>query len=32
MKDKEAALAVKEAQNRVKSMVLIHQNCTAKTN
>lgn len=25
MKDKDAALAIKEAQNRVKSMVLIHQ-------
>lgn len=30
MKDKEAALAVKEAQNRVKSMVLIHQKLYSK--
>jgi two-component sensor histidine kinase len=30
MKDQEAALAVKEAQNRVKSMVLIHQKLYSK--
>ncbi len=30
MKDKEAAIAVKEAQNRVKSMVLIHQKLYSK--
>jgi len=30
MEDKEAALAVKEAQNRVKSMVLIHQKLYSK--
>ncbi len=30
MQDKEAALAVKEAQNRVKSMVLIHQKLYSK--
>ncbi|SCY75389.1 tetratricopeptide repeat-containing sensor histidine kinase [Flavobacterium caeni] len=30
IKDKEAALAVKEAQNRVKSMVLIHQKLYSK--
>ena len=30
MKDTEAALAVKEAQNRVKSMVLIHQKLYSK--
>lgn len=30
MKDKDAALAIKEAQNRVKSMVLIHQKLYTK--
>lgn len=30
MSDKEAALAVKEAQNRVKSMILIHQKLYSK--